>query len=98
MKMSNRLAIVGGAVVTPHEVIKHGVVLCEDGRITFIGSSRDAAPEPGSRVIDAAGRMVLPGLIDTHVHGSGGDDVMVNGAEGIRRVSLSQLRYGTTAY
>ncbi len=96
--MSNRLAIVGGAVVTPSEVIERGVVLCEDGRIAFAGSSREAEPEPDSRVIDAAGRLVLPGLIDTHVHGSGGDDVMANGAEGLRRVSRAQLRSGTTAY
>jgi len=96
--MPNRLAIVGGLVVTPSEVIEHGIVLCEDGRITFVGSSREAAPEPDSRVVGATGRMVLPGLIDTHVHGSDGDDVMVNGVEGIRRVSRAQLRYGTTAY
>ena len=98
MKMTNRLAIAGGAVVTTNEVIEPGVVLCEDGKITFVGSSCDAAPEPGSQLIDAAGRIVLPGLIDTHVHGSDGDDVMVNGVEGIRRVSRAQLRYGTTAY
>jgi N-acetylglucosamine-6-phosphate deacetylase len=97
-KMTNRLAIIGGAVVTPRAVIERGTVLCEDGRITFAGSARDAQPEPGARVIDAAGRWVLPGLIDTHVHGSGGDDVMAPGVEGIRRVSRAQLRYGTTAY
>jgi N-acetylglucosamine-6-phosphate deacetylase len=85
-------------VVTPNEVIERGTVLCEDGRIIFTGLSRDAEPEPGSRIIDATGRMVLPGLIDTHVHGSGGDDLMANGIEGIRRVSRAQLRYGVTAY
>lgn len=97
-KESRRLAIVGGTVVTRDHAIEDGVVLVEDGDITFVGRARDAGPEPGAEIIDAAGRMVLPGLIDTHVHGSHGDDVMSGGAEGVRRISRAQLRYGTTGY
>src|ERR671934_43839 len=47
--MASRLAIVGGAVVTPREVIKPGIVLCEDGRISFAGRAGAAAPEEGIR-------------------------------------------------
>lgn len=36
----------------------------EDGKITFIGKKEDIADE----VIDAAGKWVVPGLIDLHVH------------------------------
>ena len=96
--MANRLAIIGGSVITSDEVIAGGLVLCEDGRITFVGSSREADPEPDSRIIAANGKFVLPGFIDTHVHGSGGDDVMVHGAAGIRRAAKAMLRYGTTAW
>jgi N-acetylglucosamine-6-phosphate deacetylase len=96
--MSDRLAIKGGAVVTANEVIENGVVLCEDGRIKAVGSADAIEPEPGSRIIDAAGRVVMPGFIDTHFHGSGGDDVMANGAEGIRRISRALLKFGTTGY
>jgi dihydroorotase len=38
-------------------------ILIEDGRITGIGSSLD-----GDETIDAKGKLVLPGLIDPHVH------------------------------
>jgi N-acetylglucosamine-6-phosphate deacetylase len=96
--MSGRLAIKGGAVVTANEVIESGVVLCEDGRIKAVGSAGAIEPEPGSQIIDAAGRVVMPGFIDTHFHGSGGDDVMANGAEGIRRISRALLKFGTTGY
>lgn len=96
--MSNRLAITGGAVVTPHEVIENGVVLCEDGRVKAVGSSNEIGPEPGSQIINATGRVVMPGFIDTHFHGSGGDDVMANGAEGIRRISRALLKFGATGY
>lgn len=96
--MASRLAITGGIVVTPSEVIEGGSVLSEDGRIVFVGPRREASPETGSEIFDATGQFVFPGFIDTHVHGSGGDDVMTNGAEAIRRVSRAQLKYGVTGY
>lgn len=95
---NSRLAITGGAVVTPDAVVEDGVVLVEDGALRFVGRAGEAEPEPGSAIVDASGRYVLPGLVDTHVHGSHGDDVMSGGAEGIRRISRAQARYGTTAY
>ncbi len=96
--MSNRLAIIGGAVVIPNEVIENGVVLCEDGRIKAVGEATDLQPEPDSRIINAQGKIVMPGFIDTHFHGSGGDDVMANGSEGIRRISRALLKFGTTGF
>ncbi len=96
--MANRLAIIGGKVVTPQSVIENGTVLCEDGKIVFVGSDKDAAPEPGSRVVNATGGIVMPGFIDTHFHGSAGDDVMANGAEGIRRIARALMRFGTTGF
>ncbi|HYY57208.1 MAG TPA: N-acetylglucosamine-6-phosphate deacetylase, partial [Pyrinomonadaceae bacterium] len=97
-KGRGRLAIVGGTVVVRDHAIENGVILIEDGRITFAGPSTGARPEPASAIIDATGQLVLPGLIDTHVHGSHGDDVMFSDAQGIRRISRAQLRYGTTSY
>jgi N-acetylglucosamine-6-phosphate deacetylase len=96
--MSNRLAIVGGAVVAPNDMIDNGVVLCEDGRIKAIGPSSAVQPEPDSQIVNASGRVVMPGFIDTHFHGSGGDDVMANGPEGIRRISRALLKFGVTGY
>src|SRR5262244_1810029 len=97
-KMSDRLAITGGMIVTPIDVIDNGVVLCEGGRIKAVGSAGEIEPEPGSQIINAEGRVVAPGFIDTHFHGSGGDDVMADGAEGIRRISRALLKFGTTGY
>lgn len=38
---------------------------------------------------------VLPGFIDTHVHGGGGGDTM-DGEEGVRTLARHHLRHGTT--
>lgn len=96
--MAQRLAIIGGNVVTPQTVLENGIVLCEDGKIQFVGQATDAAPEPGAQILDAAGKFVFPGFIDTHFHGSGGDDVMANGSAGIQRISRAVLKFGTTGY
>lgn len=96
--MTTRLAITSGKVVTPGGVIEDGVVLCEDAQIKFVGSAKDAEPEPNSLIINAGGKFVMPGFIDTHFHGSGGDDVMANGAEGIRRIARALLKFGTTGF
>ena len=41
-----------------------------DGRIVFVGSAGDAETYRGSstRVIDAGGAVILPGLVDSHAH------------------------------
>ncbi len=41
-------------------------------------------------------RFILPGFVDLHVHGGGGDDVMT-GADGVRGTAAFHARYGTTA-
>src|SRR2546430_2607971 len=92
------LALPGGPWVTRWREIPDSLVLCEGDRITWVGPLSQNEPPAGAERLDASGLLVLPGLIDTHVHGSHGDDVMLDGVEGIRRISAAQLRYGTTAY
>lgn len=60
------LLIAGGRVVDPStETDRPADVLIEDGRIAAVAAS---IPTDGRRVVDAAGCMVVPGLIDMHVH------------------------------
>src|SRR6266849_3930449 len=61
------VAIVGARVVpVTGDPIDGGTVLAEAGRITAVGTG--LAIPPGVRVIDAAGRWVLPGFIEAHGH------------------------------
>ncbi len=56
----------------PLGLIESGMVRIEDGKIAWVGSSAEVAPEIQSgkadNVIDAQGKVVLPGLIDSHTH------------------------------
>src|SRR3989442_13316795 len=57
----------GGTLLTVTKgTIENGDLLIRDGKIAAIGKKLDA-PD-GARIIDAAGRFVMPGIIDTHSH------------------------------
>ena len=60
------LAIKGGTVLTPTEELPGATVLIEGKAIKAVG--RDVEVPAGAEVIDAAGKYVLPGLIDAHCH------------------------------
>jgi dihydroorotase len=59
------LAVVGGRLVTPSGV-EAGTVVLRGGRIAEIRGPGE--PVPDLPRLDASGRYVLPGLIDSHVH------------------------------
>lgn len=50
-----------------------------DGRIAWVGDAADAAPwiGPATEVVELAGRAVLPGFADAHLHLSGLADLLV---------------------
>jgi len=50
------------------EPLQDAVVLVEDTIIAAAGSAATVEIPHGTEVIDASGKTVMPGLIDTHVH------------------------------
>ena len=66
------IAIVGGTLIdgTGVDPVKKGVVVIEGGVITAAGPESQVSVPANAQKLDAAGRTVLPGFIDTHVHGT----------------------------
>ena len=61
------LAIKGGKIYTITKgVIDEGTILIEDGKIKSVGKSVKV-PE-GAEIIDATGKVVMPGLVEAHCH------------------------------
>jgi imidazolonepropionase-like amidohydrolase len=59
--------IKNGTVLTAQaQTLPNTSILVRDGKIAAIG--KNLQPEPGMKVIDATGRFVMPGIIDTHSH------------------------------
>ena len=75
-----RTLIQGGYVVgfngKSHEILKDGLVVVEDDRIAHVGFSYAG---PLDRTLDARGKLVSPGFINTHIHaGSNAGDYFLN--------------------
>jgi len=48
--------------------IHHAVILIEGNRIVKVGPSSEVTIPSDAEVIDTSGRVMMPGLIDVHVH------------------------------
>jgi imidazolonepropionase-like amidohydrolase len=67
--------------------VKDGMsVLIADGRITAVVPDAEAKPVPAQDVMDAKGKMLLPGLWDMHVHLGDWDDGVLHLAAGVTTV------------
>ncbi|MBZ2207391.1 amidohydrolase family protein [Massilia soli] len=73
------VVIDGARIVTMKgdEVIDNGRIVIKDNRIAAIGKASDVAAPAGATRIDAAGKTVIPGLVDAHWHGAMGEDGIV---------------------
>lgn len=56
--------------------IERGTLVVHEGRIVAVGTSAQVRPPAGATVVDCAGKVIMPGLVDTHNHigGVGGAD------------------------
>ena len=69
----------------PHGVRRGGYLELVDGKF---GKHVESLPE-GADVLDYSGYSIAPGLVDTHIHGFGGVDVMDNNIEGTLHTTVS---------
>ncbi|MDP6107181.1 MAG: N-acetylglucosamine-6-phosphate deacetylase [Candidatus Brocadiia bacterium] len=94
--MTDRLLVQGGQIVTPSGVVE-GDLLVEGGKIRMLGRVPQEAAS-GARSVDAAGRLVLPGLVDVHVQGAGGCDILSDDPDDVARVRRNLASFGTTSF
>ncbi|NBX28909.1 amidohydrolase [bacterium] len=67
------VAFVGGRVLPiTGPAIERGTVVVAGGKIVAVGSAATTAVPPDAERIDATGKVIMPGLVDTHSHVGGG--------------------------
>lgn len=72
-------------------------VRVEGGRIVALGAAAGSAGAD-VEVLTGEGRMLIPGLIDLHVHGAGGADVMDGTREAMTTLARALAGLGTTSF
>ena len=89
------VALVGARILPMTEEggpIEDGTVLIEGDRIAAVGPASEVKVPPEAERIDLAGKIVLPGYVDTHAH----YDVLRRVHGGDNASFLANLAYGVT--
>ncbi|QDF65493.1 amidohydrolase family protein [Shewanella sp. SNU WT4] len=73
------LAFVGGQVITMEQdqVIENGVVIVTDNKIVAVGSQQQVTIPADAKIIDIAGKTIMPGIFDAHAHGAQGENEII---------------------
>lgn len=84
-------------IISPDLEIERGTLLIEGGRIVAVTGPDELLPD-ADQIIDAEGRIAMPGFFDIHSHGAAGDDVCDSDPAAIRRIAGRKLREGVTTW
>jgi N-acetylglucosamine-6-phosphate deacetylase len=71
-------------------------ILIEDSKINFVGKLSDE--KKTDEIIDVKMKIAAPGLIDIHIQGAGGADILDGTEESLKTISETLARLGTTSY
>lgn len=89
-------ALTNARLALPHGV-RDGCIVVRDGAIAAVHAG--CCPMPGGlQEVDAGGRYVAAGLIDAHVHGGGGFDLMSEDPEQVRGYARWVVSHGVTGF
>ena len=95
--MMTKRAIADVRMVLPHGV-ELGTLLVDGGRIAGVRTGPAAIPSDDYEIVDGGGRYCAPGLIDIHVHGGGGFDLMTDDVEQVRGYARWVATRGVTSF
>jgi N-acetylglucosamine-6-phosphate deacetylase len=85
-------------LLTPLERIEDAVLVMDSGIIAAVGKREDVTIPSQARVVDLGDSILTPGLIDMHVHGGAGHDVMEGSDDGLAAIERLMVRHGVTSY
>jgi N-acetylglucosamine-6-phosphate deacetylase len=91
-------ALLARQLFTPLEAIDAAVLMFEDGVITVVGTRAAVHIPVNARVLDFGDVVLAPGLIDVHIHGGAGHDVMESSDEGLAAIERLMAKHAVTSY
>jgi len=84
-------------LLTSPQVIEHGALLVQDGRIAALGLVESVARPPQAALVQAEGLSLAAGYIDLQINGAFGRDFTAS-PESIYAVAAELPRYGVTSF
>jgi len=86
----------GAHIITEAEVLEDHVLGVADTFTCLIPEGQLA--DKNAEIIDVSGLYIAPGLIDVHIHGSGGKDTMEGSDEALKTISTAVAKNGVTSF
>lgn len=93
------LTTIYGNVVLKDQVLEQGAVVIENDTIVYAGPASDIPgrwTDKQGEVIQGNDGYIVPGFIDIHVHGGGGEDFMDSSKEVLDTITSYHASQGTT--
>jgi N-acetylglucosamine-6-phosphate deacetylase len=90
-------AIFAHRALTPQHEIADAVVLIDGEKIAAVGRRNEVAVPASARRHDKRDFSIVPGLIDVHIHGGAGYDVMDSSPEALAAITAIVAARGTTS-
>jgi N-acetylglucosamine-6-phosphate deacetylase len=92
------IALTATTLFTPLERIEQPLLLVEGGVIVEVTTRAGREVPRDCRLVDFDDGVLVPGLIDIHIHGGAGHDVMEASPEALPSVERLIARHGVSAY
>src|SRR5438067_6754988 len=91
------LVLTAKTLLTPLDAIPDPLLLIDGSNIAEI-ASRASRPLPKCRTVDFGDSVLAPGLIDIHIHGAAGRDVMHSDPHSLPEIERFLSSHGVTSY
>ena len=83
---------------TPLDAVNDAALLLDDGVIAAVGARADVSVPANVLVVDYGDAILAPGLIDIHIHGGAGHDLMEGSDESLAAIERLMTKHGVTGY
>ncbi len=93
----NKIALKGN-IILPDRVLSGGLVVVEGEKIEGVYAPPKSLPEEEVSTFDYGENTIAPGLIDIHIHGALGKDVMDGEVDSLQKIADHQAKCGVTSF
>lgn len=98
MNQNSTLTLIHANIYAENGIIPNGYISITNDKISAIGEMEEYVPGSSEKVLDVQGKTIVPGMIDVHIHGAAGADVMDATPEALGKMAVFLAKEGTTSF